>query len=178
MKKILSIIIVSFSVLSLSAQTEMDKKNMLKTYVAPGVHVIGGSFPGPGTFSYGLIYSRQLSERRSLYTGIEHTLRNNDSSEGFITVPVQIKHHFKNGVYLNHGLLLSLYNSRQYKMDGNYDIKRRGLVGYGFGIGYEHVLNNGVILSLNPFLGWNGLFVGNDYAYINAGISVGVGYKF
>ena len=181
-----------FSVGNLFAQnetkTENAKKNMINVYVAPGYHIIGGPPPGPSAFGYGLTYSRQLSERLWLYTGIEQTNISGHSNEGFITMPLQLKHYFRNWLYLNHGLLFDMNTYRYYKtsiVDGQlvvgndeYDIKGRFGMGYGIGIGFEHGFKNGLSLSLNPFLGWHGLFVGNDYGYISIGIMLGVGYRF
>ena len=171
-------------------QTEIDKKNQIKAYVAPGIHLLGGPAEGILTLGYGFDFSRQLSKRLSLSTGIEQTFRlsGHSSDVSFITVPLLLKHHFNNHIYLNHGLLFDLNLYRKYFMSNengqvmidtrSYEIKGRFGLGYGLGIGFEHTFDNGIALSLNPFLGYHGLFVGKDYAYLSAGIRIGVGYKF
>jgi len=178
-----------FSVGNLFAQTENDKRNMINVYVAPGNHIIrggGGTLPGIWAFSYGIIYLRQLSERRSLYTGFEYTHRLATSNDvGFVTIPVQFKRHFGNRFFLNHGLLFDINIYRQYKISienghaemdtEKYDIKGRFGMGYGVGVGFEHTFDNGISLSLNPFFRLNGLF---SDAYVHIGIGAGFGYKF
>ena len=61
------------------------------------------------------------------------------------------------------------------------------LLGCGLGIGFEYALSNsGLVLSLNPYVRWNGIgelgsFQSNQakgYTFLQGGVNLGIAYKF
>jgi len=201
MKKGIFLLILCFSITNLYAQNE--KKNMIGTYTAFGTGAYGRIKPYEGGGSYntkyyytiGLDYSRTLSERWDLCSGLEYTYNDMTIKPSFtgvgqplsnvhltlVTVPVQFKYHFGKLAYFNGGTFLNILAKDSDKYRPNVAM----LLGIGFGIGFKHEFNSGIMLSLNPYTRFNG--IGNlslhsesikDYKYLQGGVSFGVGYKF
>ena len=191
--KIAILLLAVFLTNSVSAQNNTSaERSMIQVYVAPGGHT-GGNSSLQGllpihNLSFGMMYSRKLTERLSLFTGGEFTYNNGMMQH--ITIPLQLKHHFRNRFYFNHGLLFGIDRFREFKpsyVNGepvfgneNYDIKYSFFgLGYGIGLGFEHRFDNGISLFANPFLRWNGVFTNRlSDTYIHTGIKLGVGYRF
>ena len=106
--------------------------------------------------------------------GIEKLIAEVDTLNGLVlcagkgmTIPIQFKYSFGKVAYLNYGLFLNTYdNFRGY------------LIGYGLGIGFEHKFSNGIVLSLNPYVRYNGLPIPDYMGFLQSGVNLGAGYKF
>ena len=211
MKKVVLLLISSFFMVQLSAQN--DKKNQVGSHTSFGtgtygiVGVGGGDYKVKYYYTLGLDYSRQLSKRWDLCSGVEYTYdkmtltahddpTKSKSSESLTlaTIPVQFKYHFGKIVYLNSGILFNILaktsneawvqsRNKEYKPTNNVAM----FLGFGLGIGFEHEFDSGVMLSLNPYVRWNG--IGNvgsflysthtgNHIFLQSGISLGIGYKF
>ena len=193
--KLVILLIVAFTA-NLYCQTETDKKNTVGLHIAPNYWPVVHSFEH--SISLGIDYSRRLSSRWSILGGIEEIgfisknkvkytsweeedgLHASVTSKprkipgidaGILTIPVQLKYHFNNHVYLNTGPSLDVSHS-QYNTEVG--------LGWRFGAGYEYEFNNGLSLYLNPYLKWSSMLreFGNEASYIVFGASLGVGYKF
>ena len=126
MKKIAFLLIACFSVINLYSQTETDKKNFKGVHVAFGKGYFGhrkGLLDGGGLeneyyYSLGIDYSRKLSKRVDLCTGMEYTqnyvtilVYNTPHSYEYLkllTIPAQLKYHFGKHVYFNGGLFVNV----------------------------------------------------------------------
>ena len=211
-KRTLLLLIAYFITANLFGQIE--KKNSVGMHTSFGFGDYGSLF-SKGSPNYdikyyctvGLDYSRRLSDRWELCSGVEYTYsamtmtpaptgdtgRDNSKNESNLTlatVPVQFKYHLGNVVYLNGGLLFNILGkeSTTASWDGNkYDENIGMLLGIGIGIGFKHEFNSGIVLSLNPYARWNGIGeIGGlqsspqikDEKLLQAGISFGIGYRF
>ena len=191
MKKIVFFLVLCFSVVNLYCQTGTVKQNTIEIYIAPGIGYLGGG--GVAPFGIGIDYSRRLTERWSLCGGLEQIARimgnknsiskeqvgdevtvNATSKSGLAfdwnitSIPIQLKYHFNNFIYINGGTSLDLYH----------DEPSDTIVGLGWraGAGFEHEFNNGIMLSLNPYLKVN--FGNGDSSYLQLAVNFGVGYSF
>jgi len=188
MKKSILLLILCFSIIHLYAQN--DKKNMIGTHTSFGtgdyvlIKTLEGSYNTKYYYSIGLDYSRTLSERWDLCSGLEYTYNymkmtpaftgvkepSRDVNLTLVTVPVQFKYSLGKLVYFNGGAFFNILN-RKDRRDA--DI----FLGVGLGIGLKHEFNSGIMLSLNPYTRLNG--IGNSHCkYLQGGVSFGVGYKF
>ena len=207
MKRIAFLLVLFSLVVNLYSQTEIDKKNTIGVHFTPGLYVGAGPWTA-AAFGVGVDYLRKLSEHWSLCSGFEqHALFHNGSgikSEiSFIdkngqlvertlidksrldwaitTIPVQFKYYGKR-IYLNFGPHVNIFNVFSTHHLGG---ARQVTIGWEFGIGFEHELNNGITLSLNPKIKSNGIITraldirfNNDFDNMMLGIKLGVGYKF
>jgi len=206
MKKSILLLTLCFTLVQLYAQS--DKKNLVGIHTALGTGFCGVPSSGAANydvkyyFSTGLDYSRQLSKRWDFLSGLEYTHSRMVVSPEFskeptssienltlVTIPVQFKYHFGKVVFLNGGMLLNVINRKKsetwvqsqggvYKPTHNAGL----LFGCGFGVGFEHEMSTGIIISLNPYVRLNGfggiIQRGADLFLLQGGISLGVGYKF
>ena len=199
MKKVLIIIGIIVCTIDLSAQN--DKKNLIGTHFSMGASalgynkfVLGGeSYHTKYYYTIGLDYSKQLSKRWDICSGYEYSsnsmsVTNHDLPEmaprkaflRLVTIPVQFKYHLGKVVDLNGGLLFNLLSSLKKETWAPLTFQSENiglLLGIGLGIGLKHEFQSGVILSLNPYARWNGNVYGK-YVCIQAGASLGVGYRF
>lgn len=187
MKKITLLLVVCFSVVNLYSQTETvditDKKNTV------GVHVLrsgaGRFYPGNldrgirgKTLGIGIDYSRYFTERWSVRGGIEQSVADVGLDFDFLytSMPVQIKHNFKKLTFIYFGPSLEMCRFRNKEIDMRYTMGYG--IGWRLGFGLEHNFKNGITISLNHYLGWNGLMYKNDIRYTQSGFNLGMGYKF
>ena len=133
-KKIILVFIFCASIIQLFAQN--DKKNLIGTHGAFGFSGYGAvgasgasSYSSKNYYSIGFDYSRQLSKRLDLSSGLEYTrneLKKTPPPMGvkqptwsanltLVTVPVQLKYRFGKGVFLNGGLLFNIFASEHGK---------------------------------------------------------------
>jgi len=195
--------------------SQTAKKNLMGVHFSFGDGIYMTNKDGAGDYdikyyySIGLDYSRVLSKRLNLLSGLEYTYTNMmitpaytggekepTSSKDHLTlttIPVQLKYHFGKFFYLNGGMFFNiLANTSEDWMvksrDGEYRLTHNVgmLLGCGFGIGFEHEFASGFVLSLNPYVRWNGIGgVGSFYStrltgyhFLQGGVSLGVGYEF
>jgi len=204
-KKML-LLALCFFVTELYGQNE--KKRMVGIHTALGTGFCGIPSPGAGNydvkyyFSTGLDYSKQLSKRWDFLSGLEYTHSRMIVSPEFsenptsrienitlVTIPAQFKYHFGKVVYFQGGMFLNVINRKKsetwvqsqggvYKPTHNAGL----LFGCGFGVGFEHEISTGIIISLNPYVRLNGfggvIQKGADLFLLQGGVSLGVGYKF
>ena len=182
MKSPILLFILSFLVINLFGQTEIDKKNLAGAHVSFGKGHFGyrddmlggGGFENGYYYALGIDYSRKLSEYFDLCTGMEYTYSNvmysvyysprSNESLKLITIPAQIKFHLGKHFYLNGGMFVNV--SAKYS-SGGMVTSRAGewvhtnnvnmLLGCGLGAGFEHEFDSGVVLSFNPYVRWNGI---------------------
>ena len=185
MKKVFLVIISCCTVISTFAQNE--KKNLIGTFVAfgtddysfPGLEG-GGSYDAKYYFSTGLDYSRMLSKRWDICTGLKFTRSNmrvypapgligispSDFYLQLVTIPAQMKFHFGKYFYINGGLLFNiLARTSDEMMPPPYITltnKLNLLLGCGLGVGFEYGFSSGITLSFNPYFTWNGIENVND----------------
>jgi len=192
MKKNTILLTLCFLAINLFAQNE--KNNQIGTHFSLGVggmghyRAKGGDGPYKPNYYYtiGLDYSRQLSKRWDICSGLEYTY-NNMKVEGrmaylhLATIPVQFKYHMGKVVYVNGGLLFNVLSKLKEETLAHsmFQTKNiRMLFGVGLGVGFEHEFKSGITLSLNPYVRWNGFGGELTYVLLQAGASLGVGYKF
>ena len=178
MKKFVFLLLTCLSAINVYSQTETaDKKTIINKKNTIGVHIAHskGNFVGYGlsgtTFCMGIDYSRRLTERWSICSGLERVAINVKEDFDFISLvmPVQFKRHYKNILFINFGPYLEAVQFRYKELDEKY-LMQWG-VGCKFGIGLEPEFKNGITLSLNPY-------VIMGYRNLQAGVSLGMGYKF
>ena len=199
--KVIFLLTLCFFAVHLYGQS--SKKNLIGTHVDFGTGGYG-YFQSKGGSSYnvkyyyaiGLDYSRQLSERWDLCSGFEYTENRMTGKWGYTgfeeddnwrfkaklsmaTIPLQVKYHVGKLVYFKGGLMFNVLSKlreeqRQTPKDRTSNVSL--LSGFGFGIGFEHEFNSGMILSLSPYVKWNGII--ERLKFIQTGVSFGVGYKF
>ena len=202
MKKTILFLFGCLFTLNLYAQN--DKKNLIEAHIAFGLGnysnrytpVIRIGMTGPSHMKYyggiGVDYTRALLKQWDICTGFEYSYNHivkHSSTEihdlSLTTIPVQIKYRFKKFIYLKGGIFFNIL-----ERGGSEFItpSRTGIsFGYGLGIGFEHILkNSGIMFSINPCIRWNGnrniKIPETDwrmtYSLLQAGICLGVGYKF
>ena len=128
------------------------------------------------------------------YTGGNEELIPKNVNIKLATIPVQMKYHLGKYVYFNGGMFFNIIG----KTSEEWSVKSRNgeykstnnvgmLLGCGVGVGIKYeLLGTGVILSLNPYLRWNGLGeVGSfpsaqlkGFYFLQSGGSLGISYKF
>ncbi|MDR2584894.1 MAG: hypothetical protein LBC84_01535 [Prevotellaceae bacterium] len=194
MKKIALLFLLSIFVATLNAQN--DKNKMIGAHSSLGVGSFGllGSKGGRNYetkyyYTAGLDYSRAISARWDFCSGIECTFNNmtyypltpgqkiNEKYPAnllLITLPAQFKYHAGKILFLNGGPFINVLSRVKESGGDRYDANMQ--LGLGLGIGLEHEFAFGLVLSLNPYTRWNGIF--NGFKYLQAGVSLGVGYKF
>ena len=175
---------------NLYGQKYTDRENTIEAHIAPGVW----AYKGFGyTFSAGLDYSKRLTERWSLGTGFEQialisnkegkigSWEDKDGSSGIIvgkklnwylmTIPFQLKFDLQDHLYIHAGPSMDIVH---------YNNKFAFGLGWRLGAGYEYDFDNGVSVSINPYIKWSGVFVEsmNNAANFVAGISMKIGYSF
>jgi len=205
MKRIIILFILCFCTIHLFAQN--DKNNLIETHFSMGasglgqIGVIGGGdYHSKSYYTISLDYSRQLSKRWDICSGLEYsynsmTVTFHDFPEmaprkaflQLVTIPVQFKYHIGKVVYLNGGLLFNVLSRlkeetwvpSKFQSENTFQSENIGmLLGVGLGIGVKHEFQSGVILSLNPYARLNGFVREGKYVFIQAGASLGVGYQF
>ena len=166
----------------LFAQTENNKKNAFRMYVAPSTEIrsfhkddgSGGNTLGTDyIFVYGFEYSGLLSERWSICSGFEHYDNSTYFTDRTTTIPIQFKRHYGKIFYVNYGAFININ-----AMKGMFGTSRYFHLGFGFGFGFRHEFCSGIELSLNPYARLNGIGKESFGGYIQSGVSAGVGYKF
>lgn len=218
MKKIATVVSLSIMLLFFadSVYSQNDKKNLMGIHLASGSGVFGISGIGAGDYdtkyylSIGLDYSRILSERWDLCSGLEYTYISMEVTPVYTgieeeriphkehvtltaTVPVQMKYHFGKSFYLNGGMFFNILAKTSQDIvtksrDGEYRSTNNVgmLLGCGFGVGFEHEFDSGIVFSLNPYVRWNGIGgIGSfyftqstNYRFLQGGVNLGIGYKF
>ena len=123
MKKIALLLILFLVVVSLYIQTETSRKNMIGANFAFGVSgYVTTALPETGYdakyyYSAGLNYSRALSKRWDLCSGLEYTYVNMTATAWgnqrktqleLVTIPVHLKYNFGRFFYLNGGMNLDI----------------------------------------------------------------------
>ena len=214
LKTALIVLLAIFVIQNIYSQT--DKKNLIGAHFSFGDGVYSTNMVGVGGYetkyyySIGLDYSRELSKRLDLCSGLKYTYvsmmvtpvytggeeERTPHKEHFTlttTIPVQLKYHFGKFFYLNGGMFFNILSrtSEDWSVksrDGQYRATHNlgMLLGCGFGVGFEHEFGSGIVVSLNPYIRWNGIGgVGSfyftqltGYYFLQSGISLGVGYKF
>ena len=170
MKKTAFIFLTCLLVVNIYSQTGIDKKNTIGAHVSRS----HGNFADYGlsgtTFGVGIDYSRKLSERWSVCSGFKRFVANVRENYDFISIamPVEFKRHY-NIFFINFGSYLEALQFRYKEHNAKY-LMYWG-VGCKFGIGLEPEFKNGITLSLNPYV-----IIG--YLNLQAGVSLGMGYKF
>ena len=187
MKKNILLFIFCFSIVQLFAQN--DTKNIIGTHGAFGFSSYGPvglkgapSYSSKHYYTVGFDYSKQLSKRWDLCSGLEYTYNDMTMTPApmgeerpswnayltLVTIPVQIKYHFGKVIYFNSGILLNVLASERseaygYSTEGWYPLDRENkhsvglLLGFGLGIGFEHEFDSGITLFLNPYARFNGI---------------------
>jgi hypothetical protein len=216
MKKSVLSIMMAVSIMTASfAQTDKKNKVGAHfafgngDYGAPNTYG-GGSYDTNNYYSAGLDYSRALSNTWDFCSGVEYTYSNMTVTPAYMggesvclphkehltltAIPVQMKYHIWKIVYLDGGIFLNILA----RTSEDWSVKSRNgeyqsthyvgmLLGCGLGIGLEQELfGSGVMLSLNPYLRWNGIGgIGSfqfaqlkGYRFLQSGVSLGIGYKF
>jgi hypothetical protein len=212
MKRIILLLIGCLFVFDLYGQS--DKKNLIGTHISLGTGTYNFSFPagwksgfrGYQTKYYGnagVDYARTFLKRWDICTGFEYTYYHIYGLNGgqrikndfpLVSIPVQLKYRFLKYIYLNGGIYFHLLGKSRddfWAQDENGEYKKlphTGMkFGYGFGVGYEHEFNSGILLSINPNIRWNGTgklkgltdeAFTYTYTLFQGGVSIGVGYKF
>ena len=153
----------------------------------------------------GVDYSRVLTKHWDVCSGFEYTydriicyadfgLKSSFSS---FAIPIELKYRFKKYFYLSGGVFLNvLGGQRHYGYENassvNFDphlFPHKGVsLGYGLGLGFEHIFNSGIVLYLSPYVRWNGtrkIISENEtfsttlnYKLLQGGMNLGIGYKF
>ena len=194
------------TVKNVNSQTE--RRNSIGVHFATGSGVFasfGSFYSVPRFYTIGFNYSRTLTERLRLVSGLEYT-RNNmlfasrDEDRTRIrehstltTIPVQLEIQFGRFFYLNTGVffnVLGSMSSEAYVLARNDEYRATNnlgmLLGCGVGIGFRHEFDSNIVISLNPYLRWNGIGgIGSFYSaqitgfrFIQAGVAFRVGYRF
>jgi len=207
MKKLV-LVIISFCTASMVSITfaQSDKKNAVGVHVATNYwpFVREGWYQ---SISLGIDYTRQLSARWFISGSIEeiaflsknkvkynswededgtHVEINSktrktpviDFNNGYLSIPVQIKFNLNSHFYFNTGPSLDIHHHR---LSSDYKYNTEVGLGWRFGAGYEHEFNNGITLSLNPYLKWSSVmfnYMGGYAVSQFLGASLQVGYKF
>ena len=210
------VILIVTNVFAQDVLSQADRKNLIKVHFSFGDGVYTTTMDGIGGYnikyyySIGFDYSRVLSKSLDLSSGLEYTHVNmmatpvytgrneertphKESLTLTATIPVQLKYHFGKFFYLNGGLFFNILakTSEDWSVksrDGEYRTTHNlgMLLGCGFGVGFEHEIASGFVLSLNPYVRWNGVGgMGSFYFtqltgfwFLQGGVSLGVGYKF
>jgi len=164
------------------------KKNTIGTHAAFGsgwygpVGLCGApSYKTKYYYSIGLDYSRMLTNRLDLCSGLEYTYNDMTETPAFtgitsptwsadlkiITVPVQVKYHVSKLFYFNGGAFFNVFAKESSEVwalldywnpTGKIQKNHVGiLLGFGLGFGFEHEFNSGIVLSLNPYTRFNGI---------------------
>ena len=191
MKQKLFFFIVILTVTNLFGQdvfSQTDrKKNLINAHFSFGDGVYGtNKFGGGGYdikyyYSIGLDYSRALSKKLDLISGLEYTYISGMVTPAYTggegertprevhftlttTIPVQLKYYFGKYFYLNGGMFFNVLakTSEDWTVasrDGEYRATHNlgMLLGCGFGVGFEHEISSGFVFSLNPYVRWNGI---------------------
>ena len=209
MKKIILICIamIFFANIAGAQRKDIDRKNIVGMSFALG----NGVYNAPGWVGFadyrvenfrsiGLDYSRVLSRRWGFCSGFEFTRVNMLVTPAFmgyerspfeaqlrlVTIPAQMKFHFARIFYVNGGLFFNV-SATSHNETPNPTQSVSMLLGCSVGIGVEYeLLNTGAILSLNPFIKYNGIggigFVqseqSNPFRLWQSGVRFGVGYRF
>ena len=196
--------------------SQTDRKNSIKAHFSFGDGVYATDMIGGGEndtkyyYSIGLDYSRVLFKRLYLSSGLEYThismmvtpvftggkeerVPQKEHLTFTTTIPVQLKYYFGKFFYLNGGMFFNILakTSEDWMVksrDGEYrETNNLGmLLGCGFGAGFEYEFASDFVLSLNPYVRWNGIGeIGSFYftqlkgfRFLQGGASLGVGYKF
>jgi len=187
LKTIGTFLFACFSIVNLYSQTETVDKTDKKNTV--GVHVlrsgVGRFHPGNldrgirgKTLGVGIDYSRNFTERWSVRSGIEQSVVNVGLDFDFLytSMPIQIKHNFKRLTFIYFGPSLETARFRNKEIDMRYTMGYG--IGWRLGFGLEHSFKNDITISLNHYLGWNGLKYDTDINYTQSGFNLGMGYKF
>ena len=190
---IITLLLIGLTV-NIYSQSDNEQKNTIGVHIAPGTWGWAYMMGLEPTVNVGIDFSRRLSTHWSVMSGIEQIsvynknrskttiwenedgLHYDSASKGagfdrtLTAIPVQLKYHFKNHGFVNFGPSLDFYHSV-------YNAKGRigpGL-GWRIGGGYEHAFQNNIVISLNPYIKWGGLFTYPNFVF---GVSLGAGYKF
>ena len=169
MKKTVFLLIACLMSVNLYSQTEIGKKNTIGTNFAFGGGIYNFLIKGDAGYntkyyySVGFNYSRKLSERLDLYSGIEYTYVDLMVTPSFTgikktpykehhtlaTIPVLLKYNFGKLVYLNGGMLINISDktSEQREIQNNLIPP----LGFSIGIGLDYEFDSGFILTMNPF---------------------------
>ena len=203
MKRIALLLMLFYLGVNISGQTVTDKKNMIGSHIAFGKGYFnrrkvghgGGGIDNKYYYTLGIDYSRKLSKRFDLCSGMEYTHNNMTWSnfgippikENFklVTIPAQFKYHLGKYIYFNGGLFVNVLAkySRGEIVEHNVNM----LLGWGLGAGFEYEFDSGVVLSLNPYFRDNRVgevknysegFKSEYFVFQQTGVSLGVGYKF
>jgi len=203
MKKNTILLAVCLCAISLFGQN--GKKNTIGAHIAYGIGDYGylpaekgaNSYNVKYYYSLALDYSRQLSKRLDLCSGVEYSYDNTTVTQSYtgqesdrnfrsnltlITVPVQIKYHAGKFIYFNGGMFFNILSQTRETAEWFLPPNRTRnnnanlFLGLGLGIGLEHTFDSGIMVSLNPYARWNGIV--ERLQYVQAGVSLGIGYKF
>ena len=190
MKQKLTILVAILTVINLFSQkiySQTDKKNLIGVHFSFGGGVYttnmvgGGAYETKHYYSIGLDYSRVLSKRLNVCSGLEYTyismmvtpvytggveerIPHKEHFTFTTTIPVQLKYHFVRFFYLNGGMFFNILakTSEDWTVksrDGEYRATHNlgMLLGCGVGVGFEYEFGSGIIVSLNPYFRLNGI---------------------
>ena len=181
MKKLV-LVIISFCTVSMVSLTfaQSDKKNTIGVHIAPNYWPISRE-GWQQSISFGLDYTRQLSKRWFISGGIEEiglfSKTQVVTNSGILSIPVQAKFNLNNHFYFNLGPSLDVQHLK-YLYGDKYNIEFG--IGWRLGAGYEHEFNNGITLSLNPFMKGSSILTYFRDAATGGffGVNLQIGYKF
>lgn len=195
-KLILFVFALCFS-LTLASQSE--KKNMISFVTSPFGSVLyeykgdvqgGASYDGKFHSSFGIEYSRNLSNSFEISSGILFSHNKIKSTSSYypgtftsvrnftvncISVPLIAKVSIFDYLFLNTG---GIINIRISGIDKDYISYDDNTLAFFFGIGGAYTFSTGIHLSANPFVQLNNLSPNRTMDFINYGVKLGVGYKF
>jgi len=200
MKKLFFFILIFFEA-NLYSQTEtfqIAPKNTISVHVAPYEFMVIGKYQRINgnnySFNMGINYSRELTERWSFCSGFEQrtvaqkweddNIVKDRYKRNILNLPVAFKYYFSIPVHIQFGANFAFWG---------YDNKNSDYVfafGHQLSAGWEHVLNNGITISINSNAIWYPInpkyprFINRDPneffrgGFLFFGINMGIGYKF
>ena len=219
MKKYVSVtcrfILVFALVLSANnAYSQSSKKNLIGAHFAFGggrYHMpllLGAGYDTKYYYSTGLDYSRILPKSWVLCSGFEYTysvinvlptsgpIKEHQENVRLVNIPAHVKYHFGKYFFINGGFsfnVVAKYSQESVRIGYKPTNKLNMFLGCGLGIGFQHEFSSGLVLSLNPYIRWNGIENINDgksflkfmqvsgkiqgYQFRQNGLSLGVAYK-
>ena len=160
-----------------STYCQTDKKNMIGTHFSLGSGLFhqpgwigGGYYDTKYYYSIGINYSRILSEHLSLGSGIEYSYSNIASISysckrrdnlTLVTIPTHMKYHFWKYFFINGGLLYNVVarNEIDHWVPPYKEPTRKLNMSWGceLGMGIKYEFTSGLVITINPYLRWNGL---------------------
>ncbi|WP_165026200.1 outer membrane beta-barrel protein [Dysgonomonas sp. ZJ279] len=194
MKKILCIILFSAFTIVLFAQSE--KKNTISLTVTPlGAASYGykdnidggGGYDTKSFYSFGIEYNREVYRNLEITTGILYVhnkisftpsfnpiidMSGRSYNIDFLTIPILVKYHFLNYLFVNGGGVLN------FKISDNEESYHDGKLGFLVGIGAEHTFSNNITLNINPYFQMNSISPDKKMNFFNLGVKLGIGYNF